>query len=352
MSQPDRLLVRAAGLAAPHQTEIEMKQRILSGVQPTGDLHIGNYIGALSVWTELQEQFDSLFCVVDLHAITVPESIKPPELKAKMRDVAALYIACGINPDEATIFIQSHVQEHAELAWVLNCTTPIGWLERMTQFKSKSERSQSVGMGLFDYPVLMAADILLYDTDVVPVGDDQKQHIELTRDIAQRFNNLYGTDALKIPQPYIREEGARIMGLNDPIQKMSKSDTNPYHAIKLLDTPDAIKGKYARAVTDSKSAFDLEDMAPGVANLVTIIKVMAGDAGQSIVDDLVGKGYGALKKAATDTTVAKLQPVQARFAELKQQPEELEAILARGAERARSIARPKMAQVRNAVGLG
>ncbi len=329
-----------------------MKQRILSGVQPTGDLHIGNYIGALSVWTEMQEQFDSLFCVVDLHAITIPESIKPQELKSKMRDVAALYIACGIDPDKATIFIQSHVQEHAELAWVLNCTTPVGWLERMTQFKSKSEKANSVGMGLFDYPVLMAADILLYDTDVVPVGDDQKQHIELTRDIAQRFNNLYGVEVLKVPQPFIRAEGARIMGLNDPTQKMSKSDTNPNHAIKLLDTPDVIKGKYARAVTDSKSAFDPEDMAPGVANLVSIIKVMAGSAGETIVADLVGKGYGSLKKAATDATVERLEPIQSRFAELQQQPDELEAILQRGAERARSIARPKMQQVKAAVGLG
>ena len=329
-----------------------MRKRILSGVQPTGDLHLGNYIGALSVWTEMQHNFDSLFCVVDLHAITVPESTKPAELKAKVRDVAALYIACGINADAATIFIQSHVKEHAELAWVLNCVTPMGWLERMTQFKSKSERSLSVGMGLFDYPVLMAADILLYDTDVVPVGDDQKQHIELTRDIAQRFNKLYDTDALKLPEPYIRDDGARIMGLNDSLQKMSKSDPNPYHAINLLDTPDTVSMKFARAVTDSKAAFDPEDMSPGVVNLVTIIKVMAGGAGQEVVSGLAGKGYGALKKAATEATVERLRPVRARFIELKRQPEELETILTRGAEQAGSLARPKMQQVKQAVGLG
>lgn len=327
-----------------------VKKRIVSGVQPTGDLHIGNYIGALSVWTELQHQFDCLFFIVDLHAITVPENIHPATLRSKSRDMAALYIACGIDPAESAIFIQSHVREHTELAWILNCTTPVGWLERMTQFKSKSEKQQSVGMGLFDYPVLMASDILLYDTDVVPVGDDQKQHIELTRDIAQRFNTLFG-EALKVPEPFIRAEGARIMGLNDPLQKMSKSDPTPHHAIYMLDSPDVIKGKYARAVTDSKTAFDPEAMSPGVANLVTIIKVMAGSAEKEIIAGLVGKGYGALKKAATDATIERLRPIQSRYAELKQQPDELDAILNRGAERARDIAAKKMQRVRSAIGL-
>lgn len=328
------------------------KKRILSGVQPTGDLHIGNYIGALSVWAEMQHEFESLFCIVDLHAITVPENIKPADLRRKVRDVAALYIACGIDADSSTIFVQSHVKEHAELAWILNCATPIGWLERMTQFKSKSEQAQTVGMGLFDYPVLMAADILLYDTDVVPVGDDQKQHIELTRDIVQRFNNLYASEVLKMPEPFIRKEGARIMGLNDPAQKMSKSDTNPNHAIYMLDTPDVIKNKIARAVTDSNTTFDPSNMSPGVSNLMTIIKIMGGDNGKSIEAELTGKGYGALKKAATDAVVGALEPIQQRFNALRQDEAALETILERGAKRAQTLASAKIAQVKSAVGLG
>jgi tryptophanyl-tRNA synthetase len=300
----------------------------------------------------MQSQFDSLFCIVDLHAITVPENIQPAELKRKVRDVAAVYIACGINADEATIFVQSHVKEHAELAWILNCATPIGWLERMTQFKDKSAKAQSIGMGLFDYPVLMAADILLYDTDVVPVGDDQKQHIELTRDIVGRFNNLYGDGVLKMPEPFIRKEGARIMGLNDPAQKMSKSDPHPHHAIYMLDTPDMVKAKIARAVTDSNATFNPDDMSTGVANLVTIIKVMAGDAGAGIVAGLAGQGYGALKKAATDAVVAGLEPIQQRYHALRGDEAALEAVLERGAERARSLAATKIQQVKDAVGLG
>ncbi len=328
-----------------------MKERIFSGVQPTGELHIGNFIGALSVWAELQHQFDCLFCIVDLHAITIPENIRPNVLKAKIRDMAALYIACGIDANETSIFIQSQVHEHAELAWILNCVTSVGALERMTQFKSKSESRNNVSMGLLGYPVLQTADILLYDTDIVPVGDDQKQHIELARDTAQRFNNHYG-DVLKMPEPYIRSEGARIMGLNDPKQKMSKSDSNPHHAIHLLDDPDTIKAKYARAVTDSSTTFDPETQSEGVLNLVTIIKAMAGNGGKDIVTGLIGKGYGALKAAAAEVTVARLTPIQKRFFELRQQPEELEAILERGASKARRIAGPKLVQVKNAVGLG
>ena len=227
------------------------QKRVLSGVQPSGNLTIGNYVGALRQWAREQHNFESFFCVVDLHAVTVP--YEPSELRDKTREVAALYLACGIDPDISTVFVQSHVTAHSELAWLLNCITPLGWLNRMTQFKDKSAKQQaeSVGTGLLDYPVLMAADILLYHADAVPVGDDQRQHLELTRDIAQRFNHLFG-ETFPIPEAMIPPSGARIKGLDDPLTKMSKSITDSeYHAVYLLDSPDRVKKKVMRAVTDS-----------------------------------------------------------------------------------------------------
>ena len=219
-----------------------VKNRIFSGVQPSGTLHLGNYLGAIKQWAATQYDFDNLFCVVDLHALTIPEDVNPETLRQKSREVAALYLACGIDPEASTIFIQSHVREHTELAWVLNCVTPLGWLHRMTQYKSKSETKESVGTGLLDYPVLQAADILLYDTHVVPVGEDQKQHIELARDIAVRFNHLFG-DTFVVPQPRLPTVGARVMGFDNPEQKMSKSIAvqRPGHAVMLLDSPKRIK---------------------------------------------------------------------------------------------------------------
>ena len=236
---------------------------VFSGVQPTGKLHIGNYIGAISQWVEHQDKYESIFCIVDLHAITIPEAVRPEYLRAKTREVAALYIACGIDPDRAAIFVQSHVSAHAELAWILNCVTPLGWLERMTQYKSKAAQAESVGTGLLVYPALMAADILLYDTNFVPVGEDQRQHIELTRDVAERLNHLFGP-VFTIPEAMIREGGARIMGLDDPTAKMSKSigEVQAGHSIGLLDEPSAIRKAIMRAVTDSGSEIRFQGASP------------------------------------------------------------------------------------------
>ena len=321
-------------------------KRVFSGIQPTGNLHIGNYIGALSLWTELQNNYECLFCIVDLHAITIPENLNKESLRDNVRKAAALSLACGI--ERSSVFVQSDIREHSELAWILNCVTPMGWLERMTQFKVKSEKTISVGMGLFDYPVLQAADILLYDTDIVPVGEDQKQHIELTRDIAQRFNSLYQTEILKLPDPYIRKEGARIMGLDNPDAKMSKSDTGTYHAVQILDDPDTILKKFSKAVTDSKSFFELENMSAGVQNLVTIIKLMSEN---DQLSDIVGKGYGVLKRKAAEVVIERLKPVHQRYNELVSDKSELDAILNSGREAALSIAEPKFNNIRDVIGL-
>ncbi|MGD0795678.1 MAG: tryptophan--tRNA ligase, partial [Dehalococcoidales bacterium] len=225
-----------------------MKKRVFSGIQPTGNIHIGNYLGATKHWAAEQDNYDNVFCIVDLHAITIPQ--EPKVLKAKIREVTGLLLAAGIDPRKSIVFLQSHIHEHSELAWILNCFIPMGWMQRMTQFKEKAKQKEQVSTGLFDYPALMAADILLYKTDVVPVGEDQKQHVELARDAAQRFNSIYG-ETFVLPEPVIPDVGARIMGLDDPTKKMSKSETAPNHAINLLDKPDAIRAKLARATTDS-----------------------------------------------------------------------------------------------------
>src|SRR4030043_164075 len=252
-----------------------MKKRVFAGIQPTGNIHIGNYLGATKRWAADQDKYDNIFCIVDLHAITVQQD--PKVLNAKIREVTGLLLAAGIDPRKSIVFIQSHVHEHSELAWILNCFIPMGWMQRMTQYKEKAgSQKEQVSVGLFDYPALMAADILLYNTDVVPVGEDQKQHVELARDAAQRFNNIYG-ETFVLPEPGIPDVGARIMGLGDPTKKMSKSEASPGHAINLLDTPDAIRAKIMRATTDSlrEIRFDME--RPGITNLLTIYELFTGD---------------------------------------------------------------------------
>src|SRR5579862_1878108 len=250
-----------------------MRSRVLSGVQPSGNLHIGNYLGALANWVKIQCDYESIFCIVDLHAITVYQN--PDELRAKIREVAGLFLAAGIDPRASRIVVQSSVPAHSELAWMLTCVTPMGWLERMTQFKAKSAAQESVGSGLFQYPVLMAADILLYQAAIVPVGEDQSQHLELTRDIAQRFNSLYG-ETFTMPETRLPAVGARVMGLDDPTAKMSKSAVGSGHAVGLLDPPEVARKKIMRATTDSLPAVDFDNLSPGVHNLIDISKAFMG----------------------------------------------------------------------------
>ena len=287
-----------------------MKARVLSGVQPSGQLHIGNYLGALKNWAEIQTRYESIFCIVDLHAVTVYQD--PKELLGKIRETAALFIAAGINPEESSIVVQSSIPGHSELAWLLTCVTPLGWLQRMTQFKAKAENQETVGSGLLQYPVLMAADILLYQASVVPVGDDQAQHLELTRDIAQRFNTLYG-ETFTMPATHLPAIGARIMGLDDPTQKMSKSATGAGHAIGLLDEPKTIQKKIARATTDSEPAVNIERMSPGIANLLAI----GQSCDASITKESVsGMRYGDFKKHIAEAVITRLEPIQKRFREI------------------------------------
>jgi tryptophanyl-tRNA synthetase len=312
------------------------KARVFSGVQPTGDLHIGTYVGALKQWVEKQSERDNIFCVVDLHALTVPEGIDPVRLRNAGRQVAALYFACGIDPDENIVFIQSQLHEHAELTWILNCITPLGWLQRMTQFKSKAERADSIGTGLLDYPVLQAADILLYDTDIVPVGEDQRQHVELTRDIAIRFNNLFG-EVFVLPKVVVPEVGARIMGFDEPEVKMSKSIAAERrgHAINLLDDEKTVKKTIMSAVTDSEREVRFEYASPGVRKA-----------------EFEGHGYGVVKKTLLAAVLDTLAPIQARHREIMDDPDALDVILHKNAERARETAARTLERVKSAVGLG
>jgi tryptophanyl-tRNA synthetase len=322
-------------------------KRIFSGAQPTGGFHLGNYLGALRNWVELQHEYESFFCVVNLHAITIPQD--PQELAKKTREVARLYLAAGIDPQVSTIFIQSDVPEHAELAWVLNCMTRIGELDRMTQFKEK-RRSQreNTGVGYFDYPVLMASDILLYQTDLVPVGADQKQHLELTRDLAMRFNRDYG-ETFHIPEPFIPKIGARIMSLSDPAKKMAKSDENPNGSIALLDDADTIKRKLKRAVTDSGTDIRFDETRPALMNLLTIYRLLTEKTPPEIEEHFGGKGYGQLKGELADVVVEFLQPFQERVRDISD--EELDSILEMGRERARNEACKTMDEVKTRLGL-
>ncbi len=329
------------------------RPRVFSGVQPTSVLHLGNYVGALQQWVAQQHERDSVFCVVDLHALTVPEDVDPARLREQTRSVAALYLAVGIEPERNVIFVQSAVPEHTELTWLLNCVTPLGWLYRMTQFKSKSEGRESVGTGLLDYPVLMASDILLYDTEFVPVGDDQVQHIELTRDIAQRFNVLFG-EVFKLPKAQVPTLGARIMGLDDPTVKMSKSIAahRPGHAINLLDDARTVKKAVMAAVTDSGRELRFEHASQGVRNLLAVYQVLTGKGMQEIEAEFDGAGYGHLKKALVEAVMATLEPIQTRYQEYMDDRAGLDALLASGAGRAREIAAGTMRRVRAAMGVG
>jgi len=329
------------------------RPRVFSGVQPTNDLHLGNYVGALRQWVEKQAERDNVFCVVDLHALTIPESVSPATLRDDVRRVAALYLAVGLDPDSNIIFAQSHVHEHAELTWLLNCVTPLGWLYRMTQFKAKSEGRESVGTGLLDYPVLQAADILLYDTNIVPVGEDQRQHIELTRDIGVRFNNLFG-EVFTLPEAVIPRVGARLMGLDEPGAKMSKSvaATRPGHAINLLDEERLMRKAIMSAVTDSGRELRFEHASPGVRNLMTILQALDGRPMEDVEASLEGGGYGDLKKAVFAAVMDTLAPIRSRFTEIMADPAGLDALLAHGAERAAEIASATLARAKRAMGVG
>jgi tryptophanyl-tRNA synthetase len=329
----------------------QVKKRVFSGIQPTGNLHLGNYLGAIRNWVETQAEYDNIFCIVDMHAITVP--IDPKELHQSTRSLAALYLACGLDTRYCKLFVQSHVRQHAYMSWIMNCFTPMGWLNRMTQFKVKAgENPESVSTGLYCYPVLMACDILLYQTNYVPVGDDQRQHIEFTRDLAQRFNSLYGQQVFTIPQDQIRKVGARIMSLDDPAQKMSKSDPNPNSRINLLDDPKTIKQKIARATTDSHRLVAFDPERPGITNLVTIYQALTGQPQEEIEAEFAGKGYGDFKAALTERLVATLAPIQKRHRELMNDLPALEAILKQGADEVRPMAEATLQRVKDVVGLG
>ena len=328
------------------------RPRVLSGIQPTFQLHLGNYLGALRHWAREQETYDNYFCIVDMHALTVVPD--PTVVRDSVLELAALYIACGLDPDLSVIFVQSHVPAHAELGWILECHTPIGWLERMTQYRSKAgagrERERAAA-GLLTYPCLMAADILLYDADYVPVGDDQRQHVELCRDIAQRVNSLRG-DVFRLPQPLIRDTGARVMGLDDPTAKMSKSTalTKPAHAILLLDPPDTVRKKIARATTDTNPAV-AEPVGPGVANLLDIYAALQGMTREAAIAEFAGRSYGTLKSAVTDAVNDALAPIQTLYRTIRGDEPWLLGMLAGAAERAATVANPTLLRAQRAVGL-
>jgi tryptophanyl-tRNA synthetase len=324
-----------------------MKPRVFSGIAPSGSATIGNYIGAIRHWVRDQDRYDNIFCVVDLHALTVPQN--PEELRSRSWDIAALLFASGIDPTRSLLFLQSHVREHAALAWLLNCVTPMGWLNRMTQFKTKAgKQRESATAGLFDYPVLMAADILAYHTHYVPVGDDQKQHVELTRDIAERFNSLFGS-TFTVPEPLIPPAGSRIMSLDDPSKKMSKSD--PAGALFLLDSPDTIRKKVSRAVTDSVGVVRYSPEQPGLGNLLTIIQTLRGETPEETEHRFAGQGYSAVKREVTDLVVETVRPLQERYHQFASDPVSLDDTLARGADRARAIAAGVLADVEERMGL-
>ena len=328
--------------------EQERKPVIFSGIQPSGTLTLGNYIGALSRFAELQDTYDCLYCVVDEHAITVRQN--PADLRRRCLELTALYLASGIDPQKSILYCQSHVSAHAELAWILNCYTYMGELSRMTQFKDKSARhTDNINAGLFTYPVLMAADILLYQTNYVPVGSDQKQHLELARDIAQRFNGVYG-DVFTVPEPLITKVGARVMSLQEPTRKMSKSDPEETF-ISLLDDPDAVRRKIKRAVTDSDGEirFDPESK-PGVSNLLSIISALTGEPMEKVCGDLQGQGYGTLKTRVTDCVIAALTPLQAEFNRLIADKPYLMSVLNESSEKASRIAVKTLRKVQKKIG--
>lgn len=308
------------------------KKIIFSGIQPSGNLTLGNYLGAIKNWVKLQDEYNCYYCVVDMHAITVRQDAA--QLKQRCLDVLSLLLAAGLDPQKNIMYFQSHVSSHAELAWILSCFTYMGELSRMTQFKEKSAKNEdNINAGLFTYPVLMAADILLYETDLVPVGVDQKQHLEITRDIALRFNNLYG-DVFTIPEPYIPPVGAKIMSLAEPEKKMSKSDDNENAYVSLLDTPDTIARKIRRAVTDSDGVIKYSEEKAGVSNLISILSAITGKCIAEIEAQFEGKGYGSLKEAVAEAVTGELKPLQARYKEIRADKAYLNGIMNSGAEQA------------------
>lgn len=326
-----------------------MKERLLSGIQPSGELHLGNYLGAIKQWVEMQKKYDSLFCIVDLHAITARQD--PDALRENVRRVAASYIACGVDPQQSNIFVQSQVHEHAELAWVLNTFTMMGELQRMTQYKDKLARKKENNVGLFAYPVLQAADILLYQAAAVPVGDDQKQHIELTRNIAERFNNHYQAEVFTIPEGIFPKHGARIMGLDDPAAKMSKGAASELNYVSFLDDPETVRKKFKKAVTDSGSDIEASEDKPAVTNLLTIYSMLTGKSIADLEKEYDGKGYGDFKAGLAEVAVEWLAPIQEKTDELLKDKAQLDKVLADGKEKAQTIAAKTLKRVYQVVGL-
>ena len=326
------------------------KKIIFSGTAPSGNIHIGNYLGAIKQWVEMQNtgEYQNIFCVVDEHSITTPQD--PTKLRSKILEVFTLYLALGVDPEKSIIFVQSAVSEHSELGWILNTITPVGELERMTQFKDKSQKQKSVLAGLLNYPTLMAADILLYHTNIVPVGEDQLQHIELTRAIAKKFNNAFG-ETFAIPEPFINKEGKKIMGLDDPSKKMSKSAENTKNYIALLDSPETIREKIKAAVTDSASEikYDMKNK-PAVSNLLTIYSLFSGKAIAELEKEYEGKNYSVFKKDLAEVIIEGLSPIQKKYKELSANPDYLKKVLRDGAEKAKNIASQTMAEVRSKIG--
>ncbi|GAA8358421.1 tryptophan--tRNA ligase [Helicobacter pylori] len=323
------------------------KKRVFSGIQPTGQIHLGNYLGAIKHWVELQDEYENLFCIVNSHAITLP--IEPIFLKSQTYELVKLLLACGIDPNQSGLFIQSEVDEHPALAWLLDCQVSMGEMQRMTQFKDKSLKNpKSVNVGLFNYPILMASDILLYQSDLVPVGEDQKQHLELTRNVAEKFNRDFG-DCFKVPEPLIAKVGARVMGLDDPKVKMSKSHKGANHAIFLLDEPDVIVKKIKKAATDSIGVIEFDEKREGVFNLLNIYMLLSDESPEKIEERFKNKGYGDFKKELAEVVIQSLKPIQERYQEVSD--DEVKAVLNCGAEKARPLARATYQKAKELMGL-
>ncbi|MGL2649687.1 tryptophan--tRNA ligase [Helicobacter pylori] len=323
------------------------KKRVFSGIQPTGQIHLGNYLGAIKHWVELQDEYENLFCIVNSHAITLP--IEPIFLKSQTYELVKLLLACGINPNQSGLFIQSEVDEHPALAWLLDCQVSMGEMQRMTQFKDKSLKNpKSVNVGLFNYPILMASDILLYQSDLVPVGEDQKQHLELTRNVAEKFNRDFG-DCFKVPEPLIAKVGARVMGLDDPKVKMSKSHKGANHAIFLLDEPDIIVKKIKKAATDSMGVIAFDETREGVFNLLNIYMLLSDESPEKIEERFKNKGYGDFKKELAEVVIQSLKPIQERYQEISD--DEVKAVLNCGAEKARPLAQATYQKAKELMGL-
>ena len=329
---------------------MQTKQRVFSGIQPSGTSHLGTYLGALKNWVSLQDGYECYFCIVDLHALTVPQD--PKVLRANVREMAAIFLAVGLDPEKSVIFRQSRVSAHTELTWLLNCIAKVGELSRMTQFKDKAQKggAEAASVGLYDYPVLQAADILLYNAHLVPVGEDQRQHLELSRTLARRFNGLYG-ETFVVPEPMILDTGARIMALDEPMKKMSKSSPTPAGYIALLDEPDVVRRKIRRAKTDSGTEILASPDKPSITNLLSIYAAMTGRPVSEIEAEYVGKGYGDFKKDLAEAVVAALSPIREKTLELLDDPRELDELLEAGAEKAREAARPTLHSAWAKIGL-